>query len=218
MQEISRQNYWSKSEIVEEFKMLPVPAYWEEYFAKLQGTNKFNVLDLGCGGGRNSEMLYRKGFNLYACDLHFSMVSITQNRLADLQLNSNYQVIQANMLDLPYSDMMFDVILANGVFHNVSDAEEIKKALMEAKRVLKPTGEVCLNIFTNFYIDDDLTNIKDNLFVNKDGLEMTLLSSSELLFFIDQIGLFPKAETVEYISCLSVGKRSVLRGIFAIKK
>ena len=42
------------------------------------------VLDLGCAGGRNTVILAKMGFDLYAIDASKAMVDETKNRVADI--------------------------------------------------------------------------------------------------------------------------------------
>lgn len=208
--------FWEKKEIVEEFSNLPVPPYWKEYFNQFVDPAKIKVLDLGCGGGRNTEMLYEMGYDLSACDLHKSMVEATKRRITALNQNNRMpEIIQANIIELPFDDNTFDVILANGVFHNVSSLDELLKAIGEASRLLKENGTLCINIFTNAKVANDLTKDSEPyLYRTKEGLDLLLLSTIEIVDFLQQVGLYKQSEYVEYERELNVGIRSILRGVF----
>ena len=127
----------------------------------------------------------------------------------------NVHIQQANMLKLPFDTESMDIVLSNGIYHNSSSVDEFKQAIQESIRVLKNNGILCLNVFTDSYIDDTLVKQKENsLFLTPDGLDMVLLSERYILDLLKNFSVFPYNEPICYKREINVGIRSVLRGMF----
>lgn len=109
------------------------------------------VLDLGCGGGRNSEVLARRGFDLHALDASRAMVAHTRRRLRPLlgKLQAARRVNHGRMDDLgEFADASFDLVVALGIYHCAASREEWGAALSETARVLKGGGRLLVATFT----------------------------------------------------------------------
>lgn len=101
--------------------------------------NLKTVLDIGCGYGRNSIFLAKQGFILDGFDLSERSVETTIEKGKEQGFDfSNFKV--ADMLEFPYPDNSFDVVLAMNVISH-TDKDGFNKILKEIKRVLKPNGE-----------------------------------------------------------------------------
>jgi len=98
---------------------------------------KTKLLDLGCGAGRHTRMFAEQGFDAYAIDLSREGVRYTKEMLESNSLNAD--VVQGDMMKLPYSDEFFDGVLSFGVFYYIS-GDGVKQAISEMHRVLKPGG------------------------------------------------------------------------------
>lgn len=63
-----------------------------------------NVLDIGCGPGRDIEFLQSKGLNVYGIDISSSMCGICRNK--------GLKVVMGDLEDLPFGENYFDGIWA----------------------------------------------------------------------------------------------------------
>ena len=213
----NEKSFWNDDEVVKSFRSQPTSDYWVDYFARFKNKKK-KVLDLGCGGGRNTQMLFSLGFDVFSCDLYTGMVDATKKRLLELGYKSDFfdkRVIKARMDHLPYKSESFDFVLSHGVYHNAFSAKEFAKAISESSRILKTEGRLCFNLFSSHYLGKDFKKVKgkDNLFVTGENLRMVLLSKEEFLNISARYGLFLDGEILEYSSNISTGKRSVMRGV-----
>jgi len=211
----NEEKFWNDPNNIKWFSDQPVPDYWAEFFSIKKGSIK-KVLDLGCGAGRNTQFLFESGLDVFACDYYEGMVKATRKRLLKLGLDEDVilqRVIKASMLDLPYGDSSFDVVLSNGVFHNVSNLKEMETALKEASRVLRKKCYLCFNLFSSNYIDPSLEKIGGDIFLTKEELPMALISKKEFVNMCKKYGLVPDGAIVEYEREVTTGKRSVMRGV-----
>jgi len=109
------------------------------------------VLDLGCAGGRNSELLARCGFDLLALDASRAMVAHTRERLAPIvgESEAERRVHHGRMDDLSeFADGAFDLVVALGVYHCAESRAEWESAVGETVRVLRPGGKLLMAAFT----------------------------------------------------------------------
>lgn len=211
--------FWNDKNNIFHFESQPYSDYWVEYFSSIPNKEQNKVLDLGCGGGRNSKMLYEMGFNLHACDLYSGMVETTRKVLKQVGMPESKAlelVTQQSMTNLEYADKYFDLILSHGVFHNALSFEAYKKGLQECARVLKRSGKLCFNIFyKRGDVDSTLTRIESeaHYYLTEENLPTILVSKDDFLALADQTGFVALDPIYEYSSNITTGRREVLRGV-----
>jgi ubiquinone/menaquinone biosynthesis C-methylase UbiE len=102
-----------------------------------------HLLEIGCGMGYDSLEFLKRGVHITATDLTPNAVAIT-HRHFELEKVQAEDIRIANALDLPFPDNTFDAVWANGVVHATGDT---RRAIREAKRVLKPGGRAIISHF-----------------------------------------------------------------------
>jgi SAM-dependent methyltransferase len=135
--------FWEDPERVERFASRDPDQWLVELVQRYPDPTSTVVLDLGCAGGRNTELLARRGFQVHAVDAARAMVQRTRQRLArvvgaDI---ARERVVRGRMDDLrAHADDVFDLIVALGVHHSARTRAEWERAMDELARVLKPGG------------------------------------------------------------------------------
>ena len=109
-------------------------AFYRNY---IQKENPSNVLDIGCGLGRNLWYLGEQGLELYGIDSSKSAVKFAGRYLTKRGLES--KIIVGNSNNLPYKNKYFGMVVVWGLFHYLSDEDAIKTK-KEILRVLNPRG------------------------------------------------------------------------------
>lgn len=104
----------------------------------LDVTTFHNALDAGCGGGRYTLALRKIGIRKIT-GIDVSPDSIRFAREMNLYPDEEVRFLNGSVLDLPFSDRIFDFVFSNGVLHHTASTE---KGLAEIFRVLK-TGGCC---------------------------------------------------------------------------
>ncbi len=99
-----------------------------------------DVLELGCGTGQLSFLLYDKVAEYTATDFSDEMVRIGNGRVRSDELIFKVE----DIMNLSFRDDSFDAVICANVLHIVPDMD---RALSEIKRVLKPNGTAFLPIF-----------------------------------------------------------------------
>ncbi len=95
------------------------------------------LLELGCGNGCLTIELSRKGFECRGIDIAPSAIEWAGETALKEKQNIDYRV--GNVLNLPFPDDFFDIIIDGHCFHCIID-EDRKIFLSEACRVLKDSG------------------------------------------------------------------------------
>lgn len=119
--------------------------YGDQYFRKrdyldpkiasavenLATQNSFKtILDVGCGTGKLVKFLREKGIKAYGCD--------------PFSIKRNSRIFtKASARKLPYQDNSFDLLTCISVVEHLKKAE-MRRFLLEAKRVLKEDGSIFL--------------------------------------------------------------------------
>ncbi len=208
--------FWNSRKQIIDFADEKPSKYLLGFFSKIKDSKDKKVLDVGCGGGRNTEMLLRFGFDVYGCDLHKGMVKITKKRVEKFGKDKAKKIIMASMFSLHYRTGTFDCVVSNCVFHNVYSIEELVIDIKESARVLKKHGKLALNVICSKIIDSQLKKVKNqkSTYITPSGLPMVLLSKKNLISILNKNNLYPITSITQTKTILDVGTRCVLKGFF----
>ena len=100
-----------------------------------------NVLDLGCGNGRDIKTLLENNHKPIGLDSSKKLLNIAKKRYPKAKF------IHADMSKIPLKDNSIDYILSIASFHHLKTKKERLSCLKEIKRVLKPNGKLFLSIW-----------------------------------------------------------------------
>ena len=111
----------------------------------LEISNESLVLDAGCGTGLVTLALNKAGYlpkRTVALDLSFKSLGVAKEQFQDDKITNekNIDIVQGNLLSLPFPDESFDVVFTCGALEYVPLGE----GLRELSRVLKPSGTLVL--------------------------------------------------------------------------
>ncbi|RJR30967.1 class I SAM-dependent methyltransferase [Candidatus Parcubacteria bacterium] len=106
------------------------------------------VLGLGCGSGRHTVFLAKRGFKVYGVDVSKSGINLTRQWLRKEKLEANLKT--GNVFQrLPYPDNLFDAVISIQVI-NHGKIDNIRSAIKEIQRVLKPQGFLFITVQKSF--------------------------------------------------------------------
>ena len=93
--------------------------------------------DIGCGNGKN--MLIRKDCDFLGCDFSNGMVEICKKK--------GLNVIEGNLLNIPFKDNYFDYTLCIAALHHLSTKDHRQKAVNELARITKKNGKILIVVW-----------------------------------------------------------------------
>lgn len=100
---------------------------------KISDLSNKNILEVGCGAGRFTELLVEGNANVHALDLS----NAVEVNLHNIGNRTNYKVAQASVYEMPYPDNSFDIVFCLGVIQHTPSSERTIEALYKK---LKPGG------------------------------------------------------------------------------
>ena len=183
-------------------QMKELPSFWrtwapywshqEDFLLDIEAINKLTtaivgpVLVIGAGQGLLVERLQLKGFKVEGVDLDPDMIMYAKSR-------RGLDLIQANAKDMPFEDRTYKTsIIATGVVDFLSDEEEIRLIINEARRVTDDSGKVFVAFYR--YHPEVERALRDIGLITDNGLnrfrrlyEMTMLSCCDRIGFIRAI-------------------------------
>jgi SAM-dependent methyltransferase len=103
------------------------------------------ALDLGCGEGRHTILLARRGWAVTALDLE--PLALRKARAAVRRAGVRARFVRGNALDLAFPDGTFELVLDYGCFHHVV-RKDWPLYRRQVARVLAPGGHLILSVFS----------------------------------------------------------------------
>jgi len=89
------------------------------------------VAEVGCGPGRGTLFMMRRGIDLFAVDISMGSLRLARRRAPECSFTL------ASNLSLPFPDNAFDAVVSDGVIHHTPDAY---RAFSENARILRAGG------------------------------------------------------------------------------
>ncbi|GEM_PF-1948352 len=211
----SERQFWNSPDITRYFESKPADPRIVAFMEHFTETHPHaRVLDLGCGGGRHSELLASLGHLVTSVDVNPGMLVATHARLDSLGLVAD--IHEGSILAIPADNEVFDIVVTTGVLHQANTIEEYVRALEELARVTKPSGFVLLNIFTNKAWDDTYTVTSPDGYsvLTQEGLPQTLLPRETFVSMMDAVDFELASDQGEEVKQENTGSRAVFRAFF----
>lgn len=92
------------------------------------------VLDVGCGGGRDVEVFRRSGLLPTGIDLSDGLLAVARQR------NPTSPLFKANLLHTPFHDGSFDGLWVHASMHHLENKRDVPRGILEFRRLLRPGG------------------------------------------------------------------------------
>lgn len=124
----------------------------ERYLPDVLG---LRVLDVGCGEGKNAIFLAQRGAFVQAYDVSEHAIQNAKKAWSD---HSNIFWKIADIRSMTFSGQEFDAVIAYGLFHCLSDLEEVSQTVVKLQNVTRPGGFHVVCTFNDRYQDLDLAH------------------------------------------------------------
>ncbi len=121
---------------ISKYKKVVLARLRERQWAMLGDLTRKRVLDVGCGVGRETVELARRGADVVGIDLSPTLVAKARTRAADAGVAGRVELKVSAAEELTCGPDSFDVVIANGVLHHL-DIPTFKRTLVG---LMKPGG------------------------------------------------------------------------------
>jgi len=118
--------------------------YLTKYLALDRVVSK-DVLEVGLGYGTVSQLLAAQAKSYVGLDIAAGPVAVVNRRMSLFNLKGALR--QGSILEAPFADASFDVVVTIGCLHHTGD---LQRALDEVHRVLRPGGWALVMIYNAF--------------------------------------------------------------------
>lgn len=99
---------------------------------------EMRVAEVGCGPGRATLFMVRRGIDLLAVDISLGSLRLARRRAPACRF------VLASNLSLPLPDSAFDAVVSDGVIHHTPDAH---RSFCENARILRPGGVMYVGVY-----------------------------------------------------------------------
>ena len=108
-------------------------------FTHIEIRNNYICLDIGCGGGANVKKLLAKTPYGKVTGIDYSEISVIKSQKINKEEieNKRCEILQGNVMKLPFGNETFDIITA---FETIYFWPDINEAFKQVYRVLKVSG------------------------------------------------------------------------------
>lgn len=159
-----------------------IDIYLFDQLLKGRFTPQMQLLDAGCGGGRNLIYFLRSGYAV--CGVDQSQAAINQVRaLAAIHAPhlaaDDFRVEPVERMS--FADESFDVVISSAVLHFARDAEHWQSMVREMWRVLKPGGIFFARLASDIGIEEKVQLIEGRRYHLPDGSDRFLVDEQMLL-------------------------------------
>lgn len=159
-------------------------------FDRLRVGRGTRFIDVGAGAGRHSYEALRRGAHVTAFDLDAEELSGVADMFAALELEGDVppggaaEVKAGTILDMPYEDGSFDVVLASEILEHIPDDVT---AIGELERICAPGGQLAVTV-PRWLPEQVCWALSDEYHANEGG-HIRIYKASELRAKLEATGL-----------------------------
>jgi len=166
-----------------------IDIYLFDQLLKGRFTPQMQVLDAGCGGGRNILYFLRSRFAVCGVDQSREAIAHVRSLASTLAPHlpeDNFRVEAVERMS--FADVSFDVVISSAVLHFARDEEHWQGMVREMWRVLKPGGIFFARLASSIGIEEQVERIEGRHYHLPDGSDCFLVDEQMLLATTETLG------------------------------
>jgi tellurite methyltransferase len=142
---------------------------------------QMQLLDAGCGEGRNLTFFLRSGYPVCGVDQSSASIAAVRTLAARLapQLPANNFRVEA-VEEMSFAESSFDFVISSAVLHFARDENHWQTMVTEMWRVLKPGGIFFARLASTVGIEEQVKRIDGRRFHLPDGSDRFLVDETML--------------------------------------
>jgi len=148
-----------------------------------------NILDAGCGTGRNLVYFLNSGYHVFGVDKNEESISQLKKTTARYPLinpEENFHVTAVE--NLPFENEKFDLVISSAVLHFAENLTHFELMLDSMWRVLKKGGYFFCRLASEIGIESSVHFIGNGRYILPDGSERFLVNQEMLLRLTKRLG------------------------------
>jgi SAM-dependent methyltransferase len=139
------------------------PAFFDQFLPDIAG---HDVIDLGCGEGRNTRILAQRGARVTGVDISSRMISAAREMEDSERLGIRYEVSSFSSLEM-FADNIFSTAVSTMA---LMESPHFDRAAKEAYRILRPGGFLYFSVLHPCY-----WTLGSRWHFNEQGLDVGIL-------------------------------------------
>lgn len=186
---ITLSSTWDSPAMVDGFVKAPANQRLLHYAGAPPRDRPLQVVDIGCGAGRNAVPLARAGCIVSGTDLSRPMLQAASARPAAGRLH----LAQAAMDALPLAARTAEMIIAHGIWNLARTGAEFRRAVREAARIAAPSARLFVFTFARHTLPADEQPVEGEAFVftRFSGEPQVFLTGDQLVDELHAVGFHP---------------------------
>ena len=143
-----------------------------------------DIIDVGCGNGRNIHYFLKNGFNVFGIDRDAGAIAAVQAMAKELAPHipaKNF--VAATAERIPFADETFDLAICSAVLHCAVSKDHFQGMLHDIWRVLKPGGFFFARLASDIGIESLVKSIGDGRYLLPDGSVRYLVNHDSLIAY-----------------------------------
>jgi tellurite methyltransferase len=166
-----------------------IDIYLFDQLLKGRITPGMQIVDAGCGGGRNLIYLLREGYEVYGADMDAQSIESVRSlarMFAPSLPATNFRVEPVEHMS--FDDDFADVVISNTVLHLADDDAQFEAMLQGTWRVLKPGGLFFCRIASTIGMESQFVHVEGRRFRSPDGAERYMVDEAILNSITERLG------------------------------
>jgi len=158
-----------------------IDIYLLDQILKARFEHSRNILDAGCGEGRNLIYFVRNGYNVWGIDKNGDAIQMLKYLIKSI--NKAYPLDHFSTGDIdnmPYPNDKFDAIISSAVLHFAENKSHFLSMISETVRILKPGGILFARMASDTGMEKLIKPMGDGKFLLPDGSVRYLLTKKQL--------------------------------------
>ena len=161
-----------------------IDIYLLDQVLKGRFTVGMQVLDAGCGGGRNCEYLLKAGCEVHGVDQSIDAIKYLQEALRPAHPE---RFVVGQVEAMPYANDTFDWVISNAVLHFAKNTAHFEAMVQEMMRVLKPQGILFVRLASDIGMQHLVEPLGNGWYHLPDGSDRFLATETQLIDLTHQV-------------------------------